>query len=135
MNAFQYILIITTSKDIDDGILYLLCPSKVLIMLSSWAICWTFLHIHPYMRVWTSREVNVLVSIFLGEFSFHPSVCVIWSATDVLMCTASIWHMCTMSMDRFFTLKCPMKYGRNKTRRMVAMKILFVWVVSIGICR
>ena len=50
------------------------------------------------------------------------------------MCTASIWHMCTMSMDRYFTLKYPMKYGRNKTKTMVALKITFVWVVSIGIC-
>ena len=52
---------------------------------------------------------------------------------DVLMCTASIWHMCTMSMDRYFTLKYPMQYGRNKTRTMVALKILFVWGVSIAI--
>lgn len=49
------------------------------------------------------------------------------------MCTASIWHMCTMSMDRYFTLKYPMKYGRNKTKMTVALKILFVWLVSITI--
>lgn len=61
-------------------------------------------------------------------------MCVIWSAMDVLMCTASIWHMCTMSMDRYFTIKYPMKYGRNKTKTMVALKITFVWVVSIAIC-
>ncbi|XP_052214567.1 dopamine receptor 3-like isoform X2 [Dreissena polymorpha] len=52
---------------------------------------------------------------------------------DVLMCTASIWHMCTMSMDRYFTLKYPMQYGRNKTRSMVAVKIIFVWIISITI--
>ncbi len=61
------------------------------------------------------------------------NVCVMWATFDVLMCTASIWHMCTMSMDRFFTLKYPMKYGRNKTKTTVALKILFVWVVSIAI--
>jgi len=49
------------------------------------------------------------------------------------MCTASIWHMCTMSMDRYFTLKYPMLYGRNKTKTTVAVKIIFVWVVSITI--
>ncbi|KAK2146512.1 hypothetical protein LSH36_603g00004 [Paralvinella palmiformis] len=53
---------------------------------------------------------------------------------DVLMCTASIWHMCTMSMDRYFTLKYPMKYGRNKTKMMVVLKIAFVWIISIAIC-
>ena len=39
-----------------------------------------------------------------------------------------------MSMDRFFTLKYPMKYGRNKTKTMVLLKITFVWVISIAIC-
>ncbi|GFS24047.1 5-hydroxytryptamine receptor 2A [Elysia marginata] len=62
-----------------------------------------------------------------------PKMCVLWVASDVLMCSASIWHMCTMSMDRYFTLNYPMRYGRNKTRRMVAGKIFFVWAVSVSI--
>ncbi|XP_013393222.2 uncharacterized protein LOC106160954 [Lingula anatina] len=53
--------------------------------------------------------------------------------TDVCMCTASIWHMCTMSMDRYFTLRYPMKYGRNKTKKMVALKICSVWIISLAI--
>ncbi|BFZ00837.1 hypothetical protein BsWGS_03876 [Bradybaena similaris] len=76
--------------------------------------------------------LGMVVEIF-GHFPMNPEVCVLWAASDVLMCTASIWHMCTMSMDRYFTLKYPMRYGRNKTRRMVAGKILFVWVVSLAI--
>lgn len=60
-------------------------------------------------------------------------MCVLWVSSDVLMCTASIWHMCTMSMDRYFTLKYPMRYGRNKTRTMVVAKIFFVWIVSVAI--
>jgi hypothetical protein len=60
-------------------------------------------------------------------------MCVLWASLDVLMCTASIWHMCTLSTDRYLTLKYPMKYGSNKTKVMVAIKIAFVWFVSIGI--
>ena len=41
--------------------------------------------------------------------------------------------MCTLSTDRYLTLKYPMKYGRNKTKVMVAIKIAFVWLISIGI--
>ncbi len=81
--------------------------------------------------------VRVLLYIFLffpGYFPLPPSVCVAWATVDVLLCTASIWHMCTMSMDRYFTLKYPMRYGRNKTKTMVALKITFVWVISIAIC-
>ncbi|KAK6195881.1 hypothetical protein SNE40_001217 [Patella caerulea] len=38
-----------------------------------------------------------------------------------------------MSMDRYFTLKYPMRYGRNKTKKMVLLKIFFVWAVSIAV--
>uniref|UniRef100_A0A2C9K7C7 G-protein coupled receptors family 1 profile domain-containing protein n=1 Tax=Biomphalaria glabrata TaxID=6526 RepID=A0A2C9K7C7_BIOGL len=76
--------------------------------------------------------LGMVVEIF-GYFPMNPEICVLWVASDVLMCSASIWHMCTMSMDRYFTLNYPMRYGRNKTRRMVAGKILFVWIVSMAI--
>ena len=68
-----------------------------------------------------------------GYFPLEAEVCVLWVSSDVLMCTASIWHMCTMSMDRYFTLKYPMRYGRNKTKTMVVIKIFFVWIVSMAI--
>ncbi|CAI9743034.1 octopamine receptor-like [Octopus vulgaris] len=76
--------------------------------------------------------LGMIVEIY-GFFPMNPHVCLFWITTDVLMCTASIWHMSTMSMDRFFTLKYPMRYGRNKTKHMVCVKILFVWFVSIAI--
>lgn len=90
-----------------------------------------------YVYVAVSSAVAItkfFFCLFAGYFPLNPGICVFWAAMDVLMCTASIWHMCTMSMDRYFTLKYPMKYGRNKTKTMVALKITFVWVVSIAIC-
>lgn len=39
--------------------------------------------------------------------------------------------MCTLSVDRYFTLKYPMRCGRHKTKRTVAARIVFVWLVSI----
>lgn len=76
-----------------------------------------------------------IMSFFIvtGSFPLGEEFCIFWVTMDVLMCTASIWHMCTMSMDRFFTLKYPMKYGRNKTKMTVALKIMFVWAVSITV--
>ncbi|XP_076453480.1 uncharacterized protein LOC143288739 [Babylonia areolata] len=76
--------------------------------------------------------LGMIVELF-GHFPLGAEVCVLWVSSDVLLCTASIWHMCTMSMDRFFTLKYPMRYGRNKTKTTVVVKIFFVWVVSVAI--
>jgi heme/copper-type cytochrome/quinol oxidase subunit 1 len=33
-------------------------------------------------------------------------------------------------MDRFFTIKFPLKYGRNKTRKFMLLKIVCVWLIS-----
>ena len=42
--------------------------------------------------------------------------------------------MCMISTDRFFTIRFPLKYGRNKTRKYMKIKIFLVWVISILIC-
>ena len=58
----------------------------------------------------------------------------VWATMDVLLCTASIWHMCTMSLDRYCTLRYPISYGRSRTKTSVRLKIGFVWVVSTAVC-
>uniref|UniRef100_A0A1A9W481 G-protein coupled receptors family 1 profile domain-containing protein n=1 Tax=Glossina brevipalpis TaxID=37001 RepID=A0A1A9W481_9MUSC len=41
-------------------------------------------------------------------------------------------HLCTISVDRYLSLRYPMRFGRNKTRRRVTLKIVFVWLLSIA---
>ena len=53
---------------------------------------------------------------------------------DVLMCTASIWHMATISVDRYCSIRFPLRYRRTKSALFVVVKIAFVWVVSVAIC-
>lgn len=83
-----------------------------------------------------SEHLIILASFFIivpsGFFPFDPVYCLIWMCLDVLFCTASIMHLCTISVDRYLSLRYPMKFGRNKTRRRVVLKIMFVWFLSVA---
>jgi hypothetical protein len=74
-----------------------------------------------------------MISEVLGHFPLAHYACIIFATMDVLCCTSSIWHMSTMSMDRYFTIRFPFRYGRNKTRRIMLLKIIAVWAISFAV--
>jgi hypothetical protein len=74
-----------------------------------------------------------MVAEVLGHFPLPHYACIIFATMDVLCCTSSIWHMSTMSMDRYFTIRFPFRYGRNKTRRIMLLKIIAVWAISVAV--
>ncbi|CAF1187463.1 unnamed protein product, partial [Didymodactylos carnosus] len=74
-----------------------------------------------------------MIAEAFGHFPLPHYCCVIFATADVLCCTSSIWHMSTMSMDRYFTIRFPFRYGRNKTKRIMLLKIIAVWAISLAI--
>ncbi|CAH1398878.1 unnamed protein product [Nezara viridula] len=65
-----------------------------------------------------------------GYWPLGVEWCNVYVTSDVLACSASIMHMCGISMGRYFGIRNPLK-TRQSSKRMVGFKIALVWLVSI----
>ncbi|XP_069809302.1 alpha-1B adrenergic receptor [Dendropsophus ebraccatus] len=64
---------------------------------------------------------------------FGRIFCDIWAAMDVLCCTASIFSLCAISIDRYIGVRYSLQYPTIVTRKRVLLALLGVWMLSIVI--
>ncbi|XP_038050096.1 5-hydroxytryptamine receptor 2A-like [Patiria miniata] len=74
-----------------------------------------------------------LVKYIAGVWLLGPSMCNIWVMLDVLSCTSSIMHICTISLDRYLAICNPFSTQRH-SRFQTPSKIVIVWMISILLC-
>lgn len=60
-------------------------------------------------------------------------LCPVWISLDVLFSTASIMHLCAISLDRYVAVRNPVEHSRFNSRTKAIMKIAIVWAISIGV--
>nr|6BQG_A Chain A, 5-hydroxytryptamine receptor 2C,Soluble cytochrome b562 [synthetic construct]6BQH_A Chain A, 5-hydroxytryptamine receptor 2C,Soluble cytochrome b562 [synthetic construct] len=60
-------------------------------------------------------------------------LCPVWISLDVLFSTASIMHLCAISLDRYVAIRNPIEHSRFNSRTKAIMKIAIVWAISIGV--
>ncbi|XP_041127788.1 5-hydroxytryptamine receptor 2A-like [Polyodon spathula] len=77
--------------------------------------------------------VSMLTILYGYAWPLPSQLCPIWIYLDVLFSTASIMHLCAISLDRYIAIRNPIHHSRFNSRTKAFMKILAVWTISVGI--
>jgi len=70
----------------------------------------------------------------LHYWPFGASWCRIWLAVDVWMCTASIYNLVAISIDRYVAVSRPIRYASLMSPARAKLLIVVVWILSFVIC-
>lgn len=66
-----------------------------------------------------------------GRWVFNRVVCDVWNSFDVYASTASILHLCCISIDRYYAIVRPLDYPMVVTKRRVAVMLSLVWTAPL----
>ncbi|KAK7008722.1 Octopamine receptor beta-2R [Biomphalaria glabrata] len=66
-----------------------------------------------------------------GKWVFGRTMCDIFNANDVLFSTASILHLCCISIDRYIAILHPLQYETKMTQSRALCMLGVTWVSSI----
>ncbi|KAH3856019.1 octopamine receptor beta-2R-like [Dreissena polymorpha] len=66
-----------------------------------------------------------------GKWQFGRLMCDVYNSNDVLFSTASILHLCCISMDRYIAIMHPFKYESEMTKFRVFIMLGITWISSI----
>ncbi|XP_009902159.2 LOW QUALITY PROTEIN: 5-hydroxytryptamine receptor 2C [Dryobates pubescens] len=77
--------------------------------------------------------VSLITVLYDYAWPLPNQLCPIWISLDVLFSTASIMHLCAISLDRYVAIRNPIEHSRFNSRTKAILKIAAVWTISIGI--
>lgn len=63
-----------------------------------------------------------------GKWIFGYFMCDVWNSFDVYFSTASILHLCCISVDRYYAIVKPLRYPINMTKKVVWIMLLNTWI-------
>lgn len=66
----------------------------------------------------------------MGTWIFGPYMCRIWLASDVWMCTASIYNLVIITVDRFIAVTKPLSYKTIVTTKKILLMVATAWFLS-----
>ncbi|XP_059199173.1 5-hydroxytryptamine receptor 2A [Centropristis striata] len=77
--------------------------------------------------------VSMVTILYDYGWPLPSDLCPIWIYLDVLFSTASIMHLCAISLDRYIGIRNPIHHSRFNSHTKARIKIMAVWTISVGI--
>uniref|UniRef100_A0A7N5JAZ9 5-hydroxytryptamine receptor 2A n=1 Tax=Ailuropoda melanoleuca TaxID=9646 RepID=A0A7N5JAZ9_AILME len=75
--------------------------------------------------------VSMLTILYGYRWPLPSKLCAVWIYLDVLFSTASIMHLCAISLDRYVAIQNPIHHSRFNSRTKAFLKIIAVWTISV----
>lgn len=72
---------------------------------------------------------NASVNLTNGKWMFGYFMCDVWNSLDVYFSTASILHLCCISVDRYYAIVRPLQYPIIMTQKTVYFMLANVWLL------
>lgn len=72
---------------------------------------------------------NASVELTEGKWLFGYFMCDVWNSLDVYFSTASILHLCCISVDRYYAIVRPLEYPITMTHKTVSFMLACCWVL------
>lgn len=72
---------------------------------------------------------NASVELTNGVWLFGYVMCDVYHSLDVYFSTASILHLCCISVDRYYAIVRPLQYSITMTHRTVSFMLANVWIL------
>ncbi|XP_066569780.1 trace amine-associated receptor 1-like [Amia ocellicauda] len=102
------------------------------------------LHTNTNYLILSLAQCDFLLGVFVMPYTMIFAVegcwylgdlfCKIHTAFDMMLCTASIFHLCSISVDRYFAVCNPLHYRTTITYEMIVIMILSSWLISGLFC-
>nr|AWJ68182.1 putative octopamine receptor 2 [Hirudo verbana] len=70
----------------------------------------------------------------LGRWMFGRAACNLWLLADVLYCTASIWNICIIALDRYTATLFPLWYRERRSSRQACLYVAAIWFIAAATC-
>ncbi|ESN94155.1 hypothetical protein HELRODRAFT_139567, partial [Helobdella robusta] len=70
----------------------------------------------------------------LGRWVFGRITCNFWLMADVMYCTASIWNICVIALDRYTATLFPLWYRERRSNKQACLYVGAIWMIAVVTC-